>query len=103
MAVNKPSNHAIKEMVGRLSREQTQSDSTPVPEVDLTLLEFLEELYPPRCYTGTGETLEAHLKYAGAVELVQMLRGSYEEQVSGAEADMNDLIAAMEPEDGDDQ
>lgn len=42
------------------------------PDVDEDLVDFLEEAFPPLCYTGTN--LEGHLMYAGKVELVAVLR-----------------------------
>lgn len=38
------------------------------------LIKQLDALYPPRCILP-GETLEVHLRYAGARELVDVLLG----------------------------
>lgn len=97
MTASKPRNHATDEMLRRIPNGTT----LPIPEVDLTLLEFLEELYPPRCYEPGRESLEDHLKYAGMVDLVRMLRGSYEEQQQGDAEDMDAIITTIELQDGD--
>lgn len=46
---------------------------TPIPNSVRALVEELEDLYPPACKTP-NESLETHLRYAGAVELVETLR-----------------------------
>lgn len=43
------------------------------PDIDRELVERLEAAFPPRCYDGRSK-LEAHLMYAGKVELVALLR-----------------------------
>lgn len=54
----------------------------PCPEVDLDLLKWLEATYPPRCYEGEpGQSIEQHLKYAGAVGLISLLRNTRDQQV----------------------
>lgn len=42
---------------------------TTIPD----LLDQLEEQYPPRCLKP-GEEVEAHIRYAGKVELIEHLR-----------------------------
>lgn len=105
MAPSKPRNHATEEMAKRL---KDGGKAGPIPEIDLTLLEFLERLFPPRCYTAEGESLEDHLQYAGAVALVQCLRTSYEEQANftddgGDDATTTTIFAmGLNDPDGDD-
>jgi hypothetical protein len=36
-------------------------------------VKWLEDLYPPQCYTGRG-SLEEHLMVAGKVELIALMR-----------------------------
>lgn len=43
------------------------------PDIDEALVKHLEAAFPPKCYEGVG-SLEAHLVYAGKVQLVQTLR-----------------------------
>jgi hypothetical protein len=46
---------------------------TPIPLYAEDLVEELEAAYPPAC-KQEQESLEAHARYAGMVELVQNLR-----------------------------
>lgn len=48
------------------------SDSTELPPLTEDLLPFLDRHHPSRCM-APGETLEAHLRYAGARELIEEL------------------------------
>lgn len=73
----KPNNYAVREALSRL---MATAISGPYPEVDETLVAHLEALYPPQCYTGDGESLEAHLLYAGKVQLIVELRNVLEKQ-----------------------
>lgn len=59
--------------IKRLLRDSTPSE-LPLPDEDLVV--FLEETFPPRCYDPRSEDLEAHLKYAGKVELIQAMRAA---------------------------
>lgn len=52
----------------------------PMPDIDEELLDYLEGLYPARCYNPMQEDLETHLRYAGKVDLITVLRASFEEQ-----------------------
>lgn len=86
----KPFNHVTAAQAAlRLDRVSGES----WPEVPEDLLAFLSASYPPRCYTA-GETVEAHLLYAGAVELVAAMRAAYEDQqaraISWSEEDRED-------------
>lgn len=47
---------------------------------------FLEKLFPPRC-VGRRESAEDHLRYAGMVDLVAMLRGTV---IGGTKLDLNE-------------
>ena len=68
------------------------TDFKPCPEIDLDLLKWLEAAYPPRCYEGNpGESLEQHLKYAGAVGLISYLRNERDMQGQNL---MEDALAA---------
>ena len=49
----------------------------PLPDLSRDLIEDLEENYPPRCKTPE-ESLEDHLRYAGMVELIDVLRQRHE-------------------------
>lgn len=92
MALHKPQNHVTRALL----EAAANVPSDPIPEVPEDLLLFLEKLFPPQCYTGTrGESLEAHLLYAGKVELVSYLRASFEDQEDASLAlDTEDLIGA---------
>lgn len=74
LALNKPRNHVTE----ALTKGHTRP--VPMPDVPEDLLLFLEGLYPPRCYDPRAENLEAHLRYAGHVDLIAALRASFEEQ-----------------------
>ncbi len=75
--VSKPQNHATRAAHDRVFSKLAAQEAEPLPDIDLGLLECLERLYRPRCYTGS-ETLETHLLYAGAVGLIQVLRNTYD-------------------------
>ena len=49
----------------------------PLPDTVADLLADLEAAYPPRC-KDPSESLEQHVNYAGAVQLVTDLRVRYE-------------------------
>lgn len=49
----------------------------PIPDSTRDLLDDLEEHYPARC-KSPDESLEDHLRYAGMVELIDVLRQRYE-------------------------
>jgi hypothetical protein len=52
------------------------ADSQAVfPKFNDVQVEFLEGMFPPRCL-GLHESVEDHLRYAGKVELVAVLRSS---------------------------
>lgn len=89
MPPTKPHNHVTRALL----EAAAGAPSDLIPEVPEDLLLFLEKLYPPKCYTARGESLEQHLLYAGMVELVAYLRASYEEQVeAGMALDPEDLV-----------
>lgn len=46
-----------------------------IPYVTESLVEALEALFPPRCLK-VGESVEQHLRYAGKVELIALLRAN---------------------------
>lgn len=56
------------------------------PEVPEDLVEFLEAIYPPKCMDRVT-SVEEHLRYAGAVELVELLRFKVEETKELASTD----------------
>jgi hypothetical protein len=77
MVVKRPTNHVTRALRGAA----VVQPGAAFPEVDTTLLEYLEKSYPPMCYDPTpGETLERHLMYAGAVNLISVLRQAHDEQ-----------------------
>jgi hypothetical protein len=49
--------------------------SKPWPKFTEEQVTFLEGEFPPRCL-GTKESVEDHLRYAGKVELIAMMRRS---------------------------
>lgn len=88
---SKPQNHVTRSLEEFFSGP----DVTPqLPLLDRTQLEQLEALYPPRCL-DRSETAEDHLRYAGAVELVQRLRVRFEDK-QGVEAEEADPMQAGE-------
>lgn len=85
---------AIKRLLG--------PPSPRMPSMPRDTLEWLEANYPPKCYEPGRETLEAHLQYAGKVDLVQFLRASYSETTDdiamSALTDDNSIAAMIERE-----
>ena len=79
----------LREVLRRGTRHST--DPSNAPTVSRTLVDWLEGIYPPRCYDVGNETLEQHLQYAGKSSLVQDLKTILEEQrtfsPSGDDAD----------------
>lgn len=59
-----------------------------LPVLSLEDITKLEEAFPPRCLSRV-DTVEEHLRYAGKVELVEMLKAVHEkddaESFKGAE------------------
>lgn len=41
------------------------------------MLDTLASQYRPRCFNPDRETVEEHLRYAGKVELVQLIRSQH--------------------------
>lgn len=56
-----------------------------LPHIPKELMAWLREEYKPRCYDGTGG-LEAHLVFAGKVELVAWLHEEYLKQTDAERA-----------------
>lgn len=53
-----------------------------LPRDSYALIKWLDELYPARCMRP-GETVEAHLRYAGTRDLVDQLVSRMNEELSG--------------------
>lgn len=73
--------------VQRQRRERAQGpsgDAAPFPGISQELLRWLEGIFPPRCYQPGKETLEEHLLYAGASNLVVNLRARNDAPEDGA-------------------
>ena len=68
------------------------------PYVPGDLVDYLEASYPPRC-KGVDESLEAHARYAGAVELIATLRArvSSPRAIHDDDLDALSVAAALNP------
>jgi hypothetical protein len=77
--VTRPSNHVTQDLARRY-REAGAS----CPDLTEAMLVWLEEYFPARCL-GPRETVEDHLRYAGKVELVAVLRAQLNERSEGNE------------------
>jgi len=65
------------------------------PEVPEDLVAYLEAAFPPRC-KKPSESLEEHVRYAGCVELVEILRARAEMGRVGADdGDLDDFTEAQ--------
>lgn len=66
------------------------SDTIGKPDLWPTFTEeqvaFLEKLFPPRC-VGRRESAEDHLRYAGMVDLVALMRATV---IGGTKLDLNE-------------
>lgn len=76
--------HPLREIHRRLFAQDIPNQP---PEISEPLLQWLEDVFPPRCYTGSGETIEDHLMYAGQVSLIQKLRAIQTERLATEAAD----------------
>ena len=101
MAHPKPHNWVTRDME---KRAREGGKELPSPPIDLGVLEWLEAMLPARCYDHRTESLEDHLVYTGQVQVVQMLRSTYDRQQAqkmepvdtGAEdADLEDGSASV--------
>jgi len=68
-----------------------RAEALAYPDIDKELIERLEAAFPPRCYDGRGR-LEAHLLYAGKVELIATLRDIYTQQAELSEPLPDDFL-----------
>ena len=78
--MQRPVNHVTREQAKR-----AQERGLPCPDLTEAQVAWLEVHFAPKCYEPTKENLEAHLKYAGKVELVAMLRAQLDERTGGDE------------------
>lgn len=83
MAPTKPRNHVTDQQQAFLAGPDL---TEKLPVFSRESLEALEELFPPRCLER-GESAEDHLRYAGKVELVGMLRYRHEHWAAAQAAD----------------
>ena len=67
--MKRPVNHVTQ----AIDAFRSTDNLSALPVVDLKAIERLEAVYPPVCL-GRAETVEDHLRYAGKVELVALLR-----------------------------
>lgn len=74
-------------------------DLSGAPEVTKDLVEWLEACYPPVCYDPRRESLEAHILYAGTVELVRVLRNLHEHQMDAFDPGV--VSVDIQTDDGD--
>ena len=63
-----------------IPRNAVWRETDPCPDIDPELVAWLERRFPPRCYNPKNETVELHLAYAGAVSVIQDLRGLCDRQ-----------------------
>jgi hypothetical protein len=95
----KPQNWVTRDMEQR-ARERTTEPASP--DVDLALLEWLETMLLARCYDHRSESLEDHLVYTGQVQVVQMLRVTYDKQQDSKLEPLDPIaIDGEEPVDGE--
>ncbi len=88
-------NHVTRAMEARLKRSRALPNLYgPVPLVPPDLVKWLRLAYPVRCYAFGEETLEDHIKYSGAVALIEKLA-----EVSGAQHDKDTHEDIFERED----
>lgn len=81
-----PENSVTHEMERRL-RANLQASPLDFPAISTKLVEHLERLYPPVCYTADRrQNLEQHLMYAGKNALVQELRAALTTQQDNPDA-----------------
>jgi hypothetical protein len=77
--IDRPTNHVTQQLALRLHQA-----GAPCPDLTEQQLAYLEALFPPRCLKP-NEMVEDHLRYAGKVELIAMLRAQLEERTGGDE------------------
>lgn len=82
MAPTKPRNHVTDNLQAFLAGPDITAD---LPVLPAEAIDKLEQQFEPRCLQR-NETAEEHLRYAGKVELVQMLRNRL--SIYQAEADL---------------
>lgn len=96
MAQQKPRNHVTDQQQAFLAGPDL---TEKLPVFSRESLEALEGLFPPLCL-GRGESVEDHLRYAGKVELVEMLRNRHDQwaqaQVEGDDGGGEDNSGSAE-------
>jgi hypothetical protein len=92
MAPAKPRNHVTDSLQAFLAGPDITAD---LPVLPAEVIEKLEQMFPPRCLER-NETAEEHLRYAGKVELVAMLRNrlnDYQQEADLGGQQDEDLVA----------
>ena len=98
MANPKPHNWITRDME---KRAREGGKELPSPPIDLGVLEWLEAMLPARCYDHRTESLEDHLVYTGQVQVVQMLRSTYDRQQDSKMGPLGPGIVDQEEPDRD--
>jgi len=85
---------AIENHVTRERRERFEALAGIVslddfPPLTSAQVEFLKQAYQPRCWDPSKETDVIHLKYAGKVELAQMLIQHSEQKTLAADLEID--------------
>jgi hypothetical protein len=75
----------LRQLLRAGTRDAADPDN-PTPPISKALMDWLEGIYPAKCYEPSKETVEEHLLYAGCVKLVQNLRHIREAQSTPDEA-----------------
>lgn len=80
--ITRPTNHVTRAMDAKLSPGRS-SAGRPMPPVSDDFVQWLQENFPPRC-KEPGEDLEAHLHYAGKVDLASVIQINHEQSKRSA-------------------